>query len=281
MSIPNEILQRAADCLRKQQYITFLVGAGLSADSGIPTFRGKDGYWVNGSVNYKAEDIGTLHMFVVNPQEVWKWYLYRRGVTTAAQPNKGHFALKAIEDLIGDRFALVSQNVDGLHKRAGSSRERTYLIHGDFDYVRCSRECSDEWYPFPDGISMVNRDKNVITDAEWDLLTCPKCGELLRPNVLWFDEYYNETDYKLFSVLKVMENTGLLITLGTSGATGLPARMVDMGLEKQALVVEVNLDKTRLTDLLNLRSNGMIVKMGTSEFLEEFRDRLAEMVEGA
>lgn len=274
MSIPNEIIDRAAKCLRDQQYITFLVGAGLSADSGIPTFRGKDGYWVNGSKNYKAEDIGTLRMFLVNPKEVWKWYLYRRSITSAAQPNRGHFALKAIEDLIGDRFALVSQNVDGLHKRAGSSPERTFLIHGDFDYVRCVKECTDEWYPFPEGVSMVNRDKDVITDAEWELFTCPKCGELLRPNVLWFDEYYNETDYKLFSVLKVMENTGLLIALGTSGATGLPFRMVNIALEKRAMVVEVNIDNTQLTKLLQSREDGRIVHMGTSDFLEEFRDSL-------
>jgi NAD-dependent deacetylase len=150
----DRIKERLHYCKERNKKISFLVGAGLSAESGIPTFRGADGYWVSGSKNYKAEEIGTYRMFQLASQEVWKWFLYRKSVTEAAQPNQGHRMLKEIETILGEQFALISQNVDSLHRKAGNSEERTYLIHGDFDFVRCGDECSNERYPFPKQISL-------------------------------------------------------------------------------------------------------------------------------
>src|SRR5690349_5981910 len=119
--------------------VVALTGAGISAESGIPTFRGEEGYWVVGSRNYMPQEMATREMFERRPDEVWRWYLYRFGVCRAAQPNAGHRALVDLERAIGDRFILVTQNIDGLHRRAGS--QRVFAIHGDAAYVRCAAEC--------------------------------------------------------------------------------------------------------------------------------------------
>src|SRR5512144_3067857 len=121
--------------------VVALTGAGISAESGIPTFRGAEGYWVVGSRNYMPQEMATRAMFERDPAEVWRWYLYRFGVCKDARPNDGHRALAALERALGDAFALVTQNIDGLHVRAGSSRERTFEIHGDAGLVRCADEC--------------------------------------------------------------------------------------------------------------------------------------------
>src|SRR5512138_2460273 len=125
--------QRLAELLEgvraKDGKVVALTGAGISAESGIPTFRGAEGYWVVGSRNYMPQEMATLEMFERAPEEVWRWYLYRFGICRDASPNAGHAALVSLEDALGDRFTLVTQNIDGLHRRAGS--RRVYTIHGD------------------------------------------------------------------------------------------------------------------------------------------------------
>ncbi len=111
-----EILE---DVRRASGKVVALTGAGISAESGIPTFRGTDGYWVVGSRNYMPQEMATREMFERAPEEVWRWYLYRFGVCRHAAPNAGHAALVRLERALGDRFTLVTQNIDGLHRRAG------------------------------------------------------------------------------------------------------------------------------------------------------------------
>ena len=122
----------------RQGNLCVLTGAGISAESGIPTFRGKDGYWVVGSRNYMPEEMATARMFERQPEEVWRWYLYRFGICHKFAPNPAHHALVELERHCGERFRLVTQNIDGLHRRAGSTHERTYCIHGDSAWVRCA-----------------------------------------------------------------------------------------------------------------------------------------------
>src|SRR5690606_22392762 len=117
--------------------LLFLTGAGISAESGIPTFRGPEGYWRVGSTNYRPEELATFAAYSAMPDVVWGWYLYRRGVCRAASPGPGHMALARAEEVLGDGFHLITQNVDGLHLRAGNSPERTYAIHGMIDFFRC------------------------------------------------------------------------------------------------------------------------------------------------
>lgn len=270
----DRITEQLKFCKEKDKRISFLVGAGLSAESGIPTFRGKDGYWVSGSKNYKAEEIGTYQMFQVASQEVWKWFLYRKSVTEAASPNQSHYMLKEIEDILTDQFALISQNVDSLHRKAGSSEERTFLIHGDFDFVRCGDECTNQLYPFPKEIPLENRNKDVISAEDWQALRCPKCGEDLRPHVLWFDEYYDEKYYRRYSVLRISKETGILFILGTSGATNLPRTVTENVLSKNGMVVEVNIEDNYFSRLLADKKNGISIRQETSPFLTELKNEL-------
>ncbi len=272
----QRIKDQIAFCWDTNKKISFLVGAGISAESGIPTFRGKDGYWVSGSKNYKAQEIGTFRMFQLASMEVWKWFLYRKSITEAAKPNQGHFMLYEIEKLLQEHFALISQNVDSLHKKAGNSDERTYLIHGDFDYVRCGDNCSNDIYPFPAAINLKNRNKGIITAEEWDLLRCPKCGEDLRPHVLWFDEEYNEKYFKLNTVLRISKETGLLFVLGTTLATNLPEKIVKNVLARSGLIVFVNIDK--YTGFLENKKNVIFREESSSDFLLELKEQIALMV---
>ncbi|MCE3226893.1 MAG: iron dicitrate transport regulator FecR [Bacteroidetes bacterium] len=276
--IDPKITERLKFCIERDKKISFLVGAGISADSGIPTFRGKDGYWVSGSKNYKAQEIGTYNMFSLASQEVWKWFLYRKAITSKAEPNPGHFMLKEIEDLLQDNFALISQNIDSLHKKAGNTENRTYLIHGDFDFVRCGGECSNTLYPFPEKIGLNDRNKDVITEEEWELLRCPRCNDDLRPHVLWFDESYDEKYYKLNIVLRISEETGILFILGTSGATTLPRRVTENVLAHSGMVVEVNIDETYFSDVLVDKKNGIIIRESSSSFLTKLKNEIQQMV---
>ncbi|MCI4668119.1 MAG: NAD-dependent deacetylase [Bacteroidia bacterium] len=233
----NEIV----DFVKGNGRLTVLTGAGVSAESGIPTFRGPEGYWKVGSKNYTPQEIGTLAMFKRNPKEVWKWYLFRRTVCHEAQPNPGHMAIVEMEKLLGDRFTLITQNVDGLHHRAGNSIEKTFLIHGTLDYVRCSVPCSNKLYPFPKGIEPKQRDSD-LSDEEMKVLACPNCGALTRPHILWFDEYYNEEHFRFKSSLDVASETELLITVGTSGATTLPLQVMDTALSSGSMMIDVNIE---------------------------------------
>ena len=116
--------------------LVFLTGAGISAESGIPTFRGKEGYWTIGSKVYQPQEMATWSNFSQMPAEVWRWYLYRRAICHQAKPNPAHLALADLEARLQSDFTLVTQNVDGLHLRAGNSFDRTYQIHGNIDYMR-------------------------------------------------------------------------------------------------------------------------------------------------
>src|SRR5437868_5832739 len=128
-------MQAVLDALRtaaaRPGRVLALTGAGVSAESGIPTFRGKEGYWTIGAREYHPQELATHAAFEQMPWSVWAWYLYRRGVCRRAEPNAAHVALVRLATALPDRFALVTQNVDGLHRRAGSPDPQTFPIHGD------------------------------------------------------------------------------------------------------------------------------------------------------
>ncbi|MBI4617239.1 MAG: RNA polymerase subunit sigma, partial [Planctomycetes bacterium] len=212
---------------RRQGRIAVLTGAGVSAESGIPTFRGKEGYWTVGAQVYQPQEMATRAMFERRPEDVWAWYLYRRGVCRAANPNAGHHAIVRLERGIGDRFRLLTQNVDGLHLAAGSSPERTYQVHGNISFRRCASECGAAILPVPEEIPAKAKG-DALTSAERDLLRCPACGGWSRPHVLWFDESYDEERYRYESALAAAREADLLLVAGTRGATTLPVRAGDL-----------------------------------------------------
>ncbi|WP_196887844.1 SIR2 family NAD-dependent protein deacylase [Aureivirga sp. CE67] len=249
------------------KHITFLVGAGLSVESRIPTFRGKEGFWKIGSKNYKGPEIGTFRMFNLNAIEVWKWFLFRKTICRKAEPNRGHFILKEIEDLLGDQFALVSQNVDSLHKKAGNSAERTYLVHGDLDYARCGNECSDTLYPFPE-LEDKTRESDISLEEE-KLLMCPKCGEYLRPHVLWFDETYNEEYYKIYTVTEIADNSSMLFIIGTSGSTFIPGHLIDRVSHFNQPILDINIADSEYSYFIKDYSEGYEARETSTEALEK------------
>jgi len=236
--------------------VVVLTGAGISAESGIPTFRGTEGYWVVGSRNYMPQEMATRRMFDRAPEEVWRWYLYRFGVCRHAQPNAGHHALVALEDALGDRFTLVTQNIDGLHRRAGS--RNLYCIHGDAAWVRCADECGAGLLDLPDLGQRAKDDPLTIADRQ--KLTCPRCGSWLRPHVLWFDEYYDEPYYRMESSLRAADRASLLLVVGTSGATNLPMQIGEIAFSNGAAVVDVNPDPNPFAEMASRSPRGFFAR---------------------
>ena len=222
--------------------LTVLTGAGISAESNIPTFRGPEGYWTIGSKEYQPQEMATYQMFAQKSDEVWKWYLYRLGVCKRALPNQGHHALVEMEALFKNRFTLITQNVDNLHIRAGNSLDGTFQIHGNVFFMRCFKECTRNVFPIPEALT--GKEKNdPLTGQDRQLLLCPHCGSRTRPHVLWFDEIYNEHYYRYHSALKVARETELLIVVGTSGATNLPNQVVWEVKQRNGIILDINIEK--------------------------------------
>jgi len=172
-----------------------LTGAGVSAESGLPTFRGAGGIWRG----YPATQVATPEAFHADPLLVWQFYSMRRQKHLEAKPNPAHFALAELQQRLGERFFLCTQNVDSLHEQAGS--ERVLHMHGRVMMTRCSREqCPSE--PFEDTES-----------HETELPVCKTCGAVLRPHVCWF----GEVPYEMDRILAELQRATLLITVGSSG----------------------------------------------------------------
>ncbi|MGB0522079.1 MAG: SIR2 family NAD-dependent protein deacylase [Flammeovirgaceae bacterium] len=240
----QQVIKSLEKFIASGKKLVVATGAGISAESNIPTYRGVEGYWTKGSRNYKPEEIGTFKFFQQEPYEVWKFALYRRSLCLNASPNSGHYAIAELESLLGNRFGLVTQNVDGLHIRAGNSLERTCQVHGHINEVRCMDECQGKRYPFPEGILPKQLDED-IPDAEWEKLVCPDCSSLLRPHVLWFDEIYDERNYRFQTAQNWGKRAGLLLTIGTTGMTYMPNNLSELAIRNKALIIDVNITENR------------------------------------
>lgn len=219
IEIPRQLVERLARARR----IAVLTGAGISAESGIPTFRDAlDGLWAN----YDPLELATPLGFARNPGLVWRWYAERRARIAATRPNPGHAALAALEARCAD-FTLVTQNIDGLHQRAGS--RRVIELHGNIARVKCSAE-----------------EKRVET---FDPQAAPPrcvCGAYLRPDVVWFGEMLPAD--ALARAEAAAERCELFFSIGTSAqvypAADLPLRARAAG----AVLVEINPQRTPLTE---------------------------------
>lgn len=181
--------------LTLQDRLFVLTGAGISAESGLATFRGSGGLW-NG---YRVEEVATPEAWQADPELVWRFYSMRRRDARAAQPNAAHIALAHIEQKLGGRFYLCTQNVDDLHERAGS--QRIHHMHGTLFQSRCVR-CNQ---PFPD--------QSVYETAE-TLPTCKTCGSPVRPHIVWFGEIPLDMD----AIYRELDRATILLVVGTSGS---------------------------------------------------------------
>jgi len=253
--------------------IVVLTGAGISAESGIPTFRGEDGYWTVGSTHYQPSDMATFSAFTHMPDEVWRWYLYRRSVCRRAKPNAAHRALVELEEAYEDRFLLLTQNVDGLHLRAGNSRERTYEIHGNIDYLRCGDEPSS-LRPVPLEVGEAWTKESVFTPEARTLLSCCEGGELSRPHVLWFDECYDEALFRFESSIRAATSASLLIVIGTSGSTNLPMQVGAIVAQRGTPMVVINRDPSPFSRFAESSGNGCFLEGRAGDHLPGIVDHL-------
>jgi NAD-dependent deacetylase len=210
--------------LRAAQRVAVLTGAGISAESGVPTFRdAQTGLWSK----FKPEELATPEAFRRNPKLVWEWYALRRARVAEVSPNPGHFALAELERRVPE-FLLATQNVDGLHQRAGT--RRLVELHGNITRTKCF-------------------DENVVVEQWADTgevpPRCPRCGGLLRPDVVWFTEMLPEGAFE--SALTASRRCEIFFSVGTSSAVypaaSLPLEAADAG----AIVVEINPEQTPLT----------------------------------
>jgi NAD-dependent deacetylase len=256
-----------------EKHITVLTGAGISAESGIPTFRGPEGFWTIGSKNYHPQEMATYVMFQQHPYEVWRWYLYRLSICKNAEPNAGHFALSEMEQQLQNRFTLITQNVDNLHLKAGNLEQRTFQIHGNVFYMRCIDECHKKLYRLP--LELLQKEKDeTLTANDIKLLTCPDCGFGTRPHVLWFDECYDEHYFKFESTIRVAEKTDLLIIAGTSGATTLPNLIVTTVFNNKKTIIDINIEESPFTRMAINSKNGIFLNMSCSKGLAKLMAKM-------
>ena len=271
--LPDQLKTHLLDFAQSSGRAALLTGAGISAESGIPTFRGPEGFWTFGSKEYHPQEMATNQMFQANPYEVWKWYLYRMGICAAADPNPGHLAAAQMEQALSGRFKLITQNVDNLHTRAGSRPENTYQIHGNIFYVRCLGECGYGIQPIPAGLKAKEKGEELSAE-EKALLVCSPCESLLRPHVLWFDESYNEVHYRFNSSLRAANQTDLLITVGTSGATNLPQQVAWLVHQNGGTIIDINPERNPFSDLAEDSPGGAFIQGASSEVLPEIAEIL-------
>jgi NAD-dependent deacetylase len=255
--------------------VVITTGAGISAESGIPTFRGAEGYWTVGAREYHPQEMATQAAFQTMPREVWRWYLYRKGVCNGAEPNAAHHALAQLEQALGDRFMLVTQNVDGLHLRAGNSLARTIQVHGNTDYMR-PIEGDRTPIAIPSSIGRLGRE-DPVTDEVWAQLVSPD-GRRTRPHVLWFDEHYEEELYRSQSAMSAAAECDLFVVVGTSGAASIPYHMAAAALQNDATIIDINPDDDPFAAHARNRAKqgkGLWLQGGGTTWMPELVRRLA------
>ena len=253
----------------------FLTGAGVSAESGVPTFRGADGYWVVGSRNYHAQELATNQAFRQMPAAVWGWYLHRLRVCRAASPNAAHRAIASLASALGEGFQLITQNVDGLHARAGTPSERSYEIHGNISQMRCSHDC-EGLVPVPEDVldEAAARDELVLSTR----LRCG-CGAWMRPHVLWFDEFYDEPLFRFESSLAVVERAALLVVIGTTGATNLPRLIGERAARRGVPLLVINPERNPFADLVSASGAGAFIAGPAGHWVPRLAELLLPRVE--
>ena len=216
----EKIAEIASNCSR----IVVLTGAGVSAESGVPTFRGKEGMWDK----LKPEDLASMEGFMANTEIVWEWYNWRRELMERVFPNPGHHALTALEKL-SDKFTLITQNVDGLHETAKT--KNILELHGNISRNKCS-------------LCNLILDEKINIDPK-AIPVCEKCGGKIRPDVVWFGEMLD--DRIISKAFSEAEHSELFFSIGTTAIVQ-PAGALPLSAKQNgAVLVEINIEETVLT----------------------------------
>jgi len=208
--------------LKKAKSVVFFTGAGISAESGIPTFRGKDGIWNK----LKPEELANFDAFIRNPEMVWEWYNHRKKIIHNSQPNAGHLAIAEMQNYFNE-VTVVTQNIDNLHRRAGS--KIVYELHGNIERNFCV-DCK--------------KFKNEELDFSGGIPRCD-CGGLIRPDVVWFGEMLPEQQFS--SSEKAAMNSNIFFVVGTSAVVYPAAGLIYTAKYSGSVIVEINIEETELS----------------------------------
>ncbi len=212
------------EVLQDANRVAILTGAGISAESGIPTFRGEEGLWKK----YRPEELATPAAFSQDPKFVWEWYDWRRGIFAQKEPNPGHKVIARWEEVFST-VSLITQNIDGLHQKAGS--KNIWELHGNIWKLRCTEEGTIT--------------ENYETPLKEIPPLCPNCGALLRPHVVWFGESLSPTI--LQKSIQLSSECDVMFVIGTSAVVQPAASLPFEASEAGAKIVEINPDPTPLS----------------------------------
>ena len=230
----ENLIKNASKILKinKNNLIYALTGAGISAESGIPTFRGKQGLWKK----YNPQQLATLEAFLKNPKKVWEWYNLRRKIVLKAKPNLGHLTLAKFEKLFKN-FWIITQNIDGLHQKAGA--KKVIELHGNIHRAKCLN-CG----------AIFKLDENKFEDVFY----CPKCNSILRPDVVWFGE--NLPEDAIEKSFQISQNASISIVVGTSG-TVYPAAYLPLITKRNGgKIIVINDEENPLSEIADIFIKG-------------------------
>ncbi|HPN38434.1 MAG TPA: NAD-dependent deacylase [Melioribacteraceae bacterium] len=220
MFINNSLINKIINA----KEIVFFTGAGISAESGIPTFRGKDGIWNK----LKPEELANFNAFLKNPDMVWEWYQYRRQIIEEKQPNAGHYAIVEFENLFNN-VTVITQNVDNLHNRAGS--KKVLELHGNIEKNFC--------------IKCKTRYDNLLISENKTAPKCKICGGLVRPDVVWFGEMLPQDVFN--NAEKMAMRSDVCFVIGTSAVVYPAANIPIIAKQYGSLLIEINITNTELS----------------------------------
>lgn len=235
----EEKIKQAARIIKQADRIAILTGAGVSKESGVPTFRdAMDGLWAK----YDPQQLATARAFRQNPKLVWDWYQFRVGLVSKAKPNAGHFALAQLEQRY--KTWVITQNVDALHEESGS--KNVIHLHGNLSQYKCFANCQGE----PTIID--------IDSFEWDRENgppaCPHCGDWVRPNIVWFGEMLPLNQLDKAKIVTV--ECDVMIVVGTSGLVTPAAYFPTFAKEAGAMIIEANPDYSMITRIADIKLDG-------------------------
>lgn len=220
MEISGNLISR----LHSADAVVFFTGAGMSAESGIPTFRGKDGIWNK----LKPEELANFSAFMRNPEMVWEWYKHRREIVHSSKPHEGHLTIARFQDVLKN-VCVVTQNVDNMHRRAGS--RDIYELHGNIERNYCI-QCK----------TFYNEDIEIK-----DKIPMCSCGGLIRPDVVWFGEYLPEDQYS--GAERASSAADIFFVVGTTGIIFPAASLIYTAKRAGAYIVEINIERTEVSSI--------------------------------
>ena len=224
MKTLNDLPSTLVNKLQSAEHIVVFTGAGISAESGVPTFRGEGGIWKK----MKPEELANFDAFMRNPDLVWEWYKHRKQIMQTIQPNPGHYAIAEMEQLF-KHVSVITQNIDNLHRRAGSTI--VYELHGNIERnycIGCGKKYTNEEIFKSDAIPR-----------------CSACKGLIRPDVVWFGEMLPQDDWN--ASVQAAEFADVFFVVGTSAVVYPAASLPQLAKRAGAYIVEVNVEPTELT----------------------------------